>query len=428
MPDLPRHDEAEKAVLGGILVDANRVFDVAGTLRPEHFHGAFNRPIYAAILKLAKDQRPIDPLTVHSALGSKEITLGQIFGLTEGVPRGMNVGYYGGLVVNAAKLREAVLTAKAVIEAATTPAANAVDVLEQAQAAYFGIASQAERKTLFWSDEMTLELASEIQGDTTKPVLPPLMTGVETIDALFEGFEPGDLAFLAGRPSTGKTTLAQQIAVHVATERTVLVCSMEMSHAQIWRRTLAAESRVAVPRHRRRPFTAHEETLVGQGLARIGKLHLAIENMRRGSDMQVLSTARRVQMQRGLSLIVVDYLQLMRAEGRFRSRHEELETLTRSLKDIAGQLEVPILVLAALTRAADNERPLPSHIRECGSAEYDADHVFLMHRDVQAQENLEPGAPSPAELIIGKQRNGPTGSVPILYYGDTYRFVSGKVA
>jgi replicative DNA helicase len=142
------------------------------------------------------------------------------------------------------------------------------------------------------------------------------------------------------------------------------------------------------------------------------------------SDMHVLSVARRVQMQHGLGLVIVDYLQLLHAAESARDRQQELGAVTRSLKQIARVLDVPVLTLAALSRAAANERPTMAHIRECGTAEYDADVVLLMHRDLQAQKDATSGAPSPAELIVEKQRNGATGAVQLLYFGDTYRFES----
>lgn len=430
LPDLPRHNEAEQSVIGGILVNPSQLFDVAGIIQAEHFHHPFHRHIFAAIVSLAKAQRPIDVLTVHSAVNSVEIPISYIDKLTEGTPRRTNVTYYAGLVLNAAKLREAVLQAKGIIEAATTPQATAADVVEAAQAAYFGIAGQERRKTLWWADEMSMELVGDLdRSPDGLPSIPPVSVGLPSVDGLFDGFGPGDWAILAGRPSTGKSALAGQIALGAAQDRTVLICSLEMKHTAVWRRALSSVTRVNIPQYQRRPFTDREQREISRGIEKLHNLRLAIEDVPAATDMQILATARRVQMQRGLGMVIVDYLQLMRAaEGKYSSRGEELGAITRSLKRIAGQLEVPILTLAALSRAAQNDRPNMSHIRECGTAEYDADHILLMHRDVQAQKDLEPGQPSPAELIVEKQRNGATGAVPLLYFGEYYRFESKAVA
>lgn len=428
LPALPRNEDAERTVLGCVLVNPKAVFDVVGMLRVEHFHTDAHRRIWAAIERLARENKPIDSLTIHSAIGSADVPFVVIDALTAGIPRSTNIAYYAGLIMNAAQLREAVLSARDVILAATAPAAQASDVLEQAQAAYFRLASDPQRKTLWWADEMTMGLANDIDGETVTPPLPPIAVGLPSVDGLFDGFVGGDLAFIAGRPGTGKTSLGQQIALQAAEERTVLVCAMEMKHTAMWRRALSTVSRIPVPMHRRRMFTDNEQRQIGKGLAKLGSLRLAIENMPNASDMQVLAAARRVQMQRGLGLIIVDYLQLMRADGKFRARGEELAVLTRSLKQIAMQLDVPIVVMAALSREAVSGRPSMAHIRECGTAEYDADHIFLMHRDVDEQKNLEPGQPSRAELIVEKQRNGPTGSLPLWYMGDIYRFESVNVA
>ncbi len=422
---VPRADEAERSVLGAILAYPKQFYDVAGLLTVEHFQGHLHRQIYGAIQKLAREDKPVDALTVHGVIGSSEVLFSDVDKLTNGVPRGTNVGYYAGLVLNAWKLREAVKRAGEIIQAATAPAAQAVDVVEQAQAAYFALSSDTSKKSLWWSEEMTLELSEALDGDTgAMPQLPPVNTGLPNVDALFDGFVGGDLAFLAGRPSTGKSALSQQIALKAAAERTVLIFALEMRHTAMWRRALASVGRLRIPTHTRRPFTQHEQTLIGRGLAHLGNLRLAIEDAPNASDMQVLATSRRVQMQHGLGLVVIDYLQLMRAEGRFRSRGEELGSITRSLKQIAMQLDVPILVLAALSRDAASGRPNMAHIRECGTAEYDADHIFLMHRNVEEQKDLEPGQPSTAELIVEKQRNGATGSLSLAYVGEQYRFES----
>jgi replicative DNA helicase len=426
---LLRHEEAEQSVLGGILVNAKAFYDVAGTLTVEHFAVDANRRIYAAMLALARQNKPIDPVSVHAAVASPDVPFIVIDKLTDGVPRSTNVGYYATLVVNAAKLRAAVQSAADVVKAATTPGAQAVDVLEQAQASFFALAGETVRKSLWWADEMTPELAMQFQhGPEATTDVPSVLVGLPDVDARFDGFEAGDLAFLAGRPSTGKTCLAQQIALTAAEDRTVLSIGLEMRHTAMWRRALATVSGVHIPKRSRRPFTEHEETLIGRGLAHLGGLQMAIEDVERATPMRILSTARRVQMQRGLGLIVIDYLQLMRSDNRHRTRGEELGEITRTLKEIAMQLEVPVLVLAALSRDAANERPKMAHIRECGTAEYDADHIFLMHRNVDDQKDLEPGQASEAELIIEKQRNGPTGSIPLLYMGETYRFLSKAVA
>jgi replicative DNA helicase len=421
---IPRADDAERTVIGAILVEPKAFYDVAGSLEVEHFHLDRHRRMFAAMRELAKANKPIDSVSVHAAVASPDVSWLDVDSLMNGVPKRTNVAYHASLVVNAWKLRESVKRAAEIITAATAPAAQASEIVEQAQAAYFALSNDAGRKSLWWSDEMTVELSQALEGDRPVLTIPPVTTGLPNVDALFDGFSGGDLAFLAGRPSTGKSAIACQIALKAAEERTVLVVALEMKHTAIWRRALATVGRLRIPTHIRRELTQHEKGLIGRGLKHLGDLRLAIEDAPNASDMQVLATARRVQMQRGLGLVVVDYLQLMRAEGKFRSRGEELGAITRSLKQIAMQLDVPILVLAALSRDAAGSRPRMEHIREVGTAEYDADHIFLMHRDVDAQKELEPGQPSTAELIVEKQRNGATGSLSLTYVGEQYRFES----
>lgn len=424
---LPRHDDAEQSVLGAVFARPQALFDVAGRLQVEHFAHPHHRRIYAAMLAMTAANRPIDEVALFHELGAEKDDIGRpfVYGLREGVPSSLNITYYADLVINAAKLRGAVLQAMDVITAATGASAKADEIIEKAQAAYFNLTDHGGKKTLFWADEMTAELLSEMErAHAGGPEIPPVKVGLPSIDALFNGFAPGDFGLLAGRPSTGKTALANQIGLLTAGEGTVLVCSMEMKHSAVWKRALANFARVSMPTYQSRKFSESEQRSIGAAAAKLGALSLAIEDLPKATDMQILATARRIQMQRGLRLIIVDYLQLMRSAEKFTNRHQELESITRSLKEIAMQLDVPILALAALSRAATKERPNMSHIRECGSAEYDADHIFLMHRDVDEQKDLQPGQPSPAELIVEKQRNGATGSIPLLYFGEFYRFES----
>lgn len=426
MSDLPRQDEAERSVLGGILVDPPLLFEVSGRLRPDHFAHPYHRAIFAVMLNMAAENRPVDGLTVYAELGSLQQEIGQGFvaGLMNGTPRKTNVAHYASIVIASSKLRGAISEAKAVIEAASAPIADAEAVIEDAQAGFFKLADDAPRKTLWSAQEMTSELYQALeQGNIVDTKA--LRVGLPSVDAIFDGFSASDWILLGGRPSTGKTALAIQIALKAAEQVPVLVCSAEMRHAAVWRRALSHVTRLGAWQLSRIHGKGYES--VSHGLSRLGNLRLWLDDTPSMSDMHVLSVARRVQMQHGLGLVIVDYLQLLHAAESTRDRQQELGAVTRALKQIARVLDVPILTLAALSRAAANDRPTMAHIRECGTAEYDADIVLLMHRDLQAQKDATPGAPSPAELIIEKQRNGATGAVQLLYFGDTYRFESQAI-
>jgi replicative DNA helicase len=414
-------------VLGGILVDPPLLFEVSGRLRPDHFAHPYHRAIFAAMLKMASGDRPVDGVTVYAELGAlrEEVGQGFIAGLMNGTPRKTNVAHYAKMVIDSAKLRGAILKAQAVIEAASAPSADAEAVIEEAQAAYFSLADDAPRRALWSAQEMTSELYLALEQGAIVDAM-ALRVGLPSVDAIFDGFSAGDWILLGGRPSTGKTAMAIQIALKVSEQVPVLVCSAEMRHASVWRRALSHVTRVGAWRLAR--LHERDHAPVSNGLAKLGNLRLWLDDTPSISDMHVLSVARRVQMQHGLGLLVVDYLQLLHAaDWNGDNRGQELGSITRALKRIARQLDVPVLTLAALSRAAANDRPTMAHIRECGTAEYDADVVLLMHRDVQAQKDLTPGAPSPAELIVEKQRNGATGAIPLMYFGDTYRFESQAV-
>ena len=425
--ELPRHVEAERAVLGGILVQNAGFFEVASRLKTEHFASPHHQAIYRTMQQMAAANRPMDILTVYAELGplKEEIGASYLAKLPDGVPRSVNVNYYAGMVINAAKLRAVVLQAQAVIDAATQPSASAHEVIEQAQAGYFALSDDSLRQTLWSASDMTAELLAELDG-TDAPVR-SIPVGLPSIDASFDGFAPGDWAILAGRPSTGKTALAKQIALKAAERVPVLVFSAEMGHRAVWRRALSHVTRIGAWQMSRK--RSADSAAVSQGLERLGGLRLWLSDTPGISDMHILSVARRVQLQHGLGLVIVDYLQLLQSSERTKTerRAQELEAVTRALKQIARTLDVPVLTLAALSRAAAGEKPTMAHIREVGTAEYDADVILLMHRDVQAQKDLAPGAPSPAELIIEKQRNGATGGIPLLFFGEQYRFESQVV-
>lgn len=423
---LPRQDEAEKSLLGGILVDPSLLFEVSGRLRADHFAHPYHRAIYGVCLKMATENRPVDALTVYAELGALRDEIGRAFvaGLMTGTPRKTNVAYYAKLVIDASKLRGAIQKAEAVIAAASEPAADAESVIEEAQASYFALGDDAPRKTLWSAEEMTSELYQALEGGSVMDQR-AIRVGLPSVDAIFDGFSAGDWIVLGGRPSTGKTALGIQIARRAAESVPVLVCSAEMRHSSVWRRALSSVTHLSAQQLSR--LRDRDYGPVSNGLAKLGSLRLWIDDTPAVSDMHVLSVARRVQMQHGLGLLVVDYLQLLRAAEGGENRNQELGTITRSLKQIARQLDVPVLTLAALSRAAANERPTMAHIRECGTAEYDADVILLMHRDVQAQKELAPGAPSSAELIVEKQRNGATGSIPLVFFGEQYRFESQAV-
>ena len=435
---LPPHSiEAEQSVLGGLMLDneaADRIGDVLG---PEDFYADAHRLIYAAATRLIADGRPADVVTVSEALQSTQKLdyvggLDYLGALVGNVPTAANIRHYAAIVRERSILRQLASTAGEIADAAYHPLGrSAREVLDIAEAKVLHIAEQGARGQRQFVEIATL-LSSVVERieDLYSRDDPSDVTGVATgytdLDRMTAGLQPGDLVIVAGRPSMGKTALALNIGEHVALalKKPVAVFSMEMGATQLAMRLIGSVGRLPAHHLRTGRLQPDDWEKLSAALGRLNDAQILIDETAALSAIEVRSRARRMAKQyKGLGLIIVDYLQLMQASTTGENRATEISEISRSMKALAKELQVPVLAVSQLNRSLEqrpNKRPVMSDLRESGAIEQDADLILFIYRDeVYNADTQDKGV---AEIIIGKQRNGPIGTVRLTFLGEHTRF------
>jgi replicative DNA helicase len=353
-----------------------------------------------------------------------------ISSLTDGVPRSANIEYYAKIVKEKSTLRKLIQSANDVLVRAYDAEEDADDLLDHAERSIFQIAENRMRAgfvrvgDLVDSGYQLIEKLQEHRG---------LVTGVPSgfvdLDAMTSGFQPQDLVIVAARPSMGKTSLVMNIALHCGIEagKTVGIFSLEMSKEQLFLRMITGEARVDAHRFRGGFLGEQDYARLVEAFARLHDAKVFIDDSPGIGLLEMRAKARRLKLEHGLDMLVIDYIQLMQGRGRFENRQQELASISRSLKILAKELDVPILALSQLSRAPEargDHRPQLSDLRESGALEQDADVVIFIFREDMygTDEERRPEADGVAELIIGKQRNGPTGTVRVAFLKQYTRF------
>ena len=435
----PHSIEAEQSVLGGLLLD-NLAWDRAGDLLTESdFYRYEHRQIYAAISALVGGGKPADVVTVHEhlqSLGRADDCGGQGYlnALAQSVPSAANIRRYAEIVRERAVLRKLIGASDEIATQAFNPQGRPVtQILDEAESRIFQIGEEGSRNKqgFIGIDKLVVELidrVTELHENGAEEVT-GVRTGFYDLDRYTAGFQKGDLIVLAARPSMGKTALALNIAEHVAVreELPVLVFSMEMGAAQLAVRMVGSLGRIDQQHLRTGALRDDEWTRLTEAVDQLGKVSLYIDETPALNPAELRARARRMARQFGgtLGLIVVDYLQLMSgSSGSDENRATELGEISRGLKALAKELQCPVMALSQLNRSVEtrnDKRPLMSDLRESGAIEQDADVIMFIYRDDYYTKEAckEPGI---AEIIIGKQRNGPTGTVKLFFNKPLTKF------
>jgi replicative DNA helicase len=433
----PNSVEAEQSVLGGLLLDNSAWDRIADRLVGEDFYRHDHRLIFQHISRLIEQSRPADAITVYEALqtsGKSADAGGLVYlnSLAQNTPSAANIRRYAEIVRERAVLRRLISVGEEVASSALNPQGReAKQILDEAETKVFQIAEQGARDRGGFQklEPLLTKVVERIQelfdrGSTSDVTGVP--SGFSDLDSKTAGFQEGDLIIIAGRPSMGKTALALNIGQHVAIDMgmPVAVFSMEMGAEQLAMRLLGSVGRIDAQRLRTGRLTDEDWPKLSEAIERMHAAPLHIDETPALSSLDLRARARRLAREYGkLGLIVVDYLQLMSANSAGENRATEISEISRSLKGLAKELKVPVIALSQLNRTVEqrqDKRPVMSDLRESGAIEQDADVILFIYRDeVYNPESPDKGI---AEIIIGKQRNGPIGRVQLRFGGEHTRF------
>lgn len=428
---IPANPEAEEAVLGSLLIDPDAVLKVASFLSPEDFYREKNGWLYRAILDLHERREPADFVTLVDELERRNI-LQEVGGaaylstLINGVPSAVYVEHYGHIVERTATLRRLIDAAGRIAALAYEEADDVNEVVDRAEQLVFNVSERRIRRDLASVGQVMHQVVDRIdflhrhQGEILG-----VPTGFVKLDKLLGGFQKSDLIILAARPSVGKTSLAMNFALNAARKyrKVVAFFSLEMSAEQLVQRLLAMETGIDQQRLRRGEVADHEWDMLMAAAGELSNTMFYIDDTPAMSAMELRTKARRLQAEHGLDLIVVDYLQLMRGEGKNENRVQEISYISRSLKSLARELETPVVALSQLSRAIESRsdhKPQLSDLRESGAIEQDADIVMFIYREEMVKETSD--KKNIADIIVAKHRNGPVDTVSLYFRKELTKF------
>ena len=429
----PHNLEAEMSVLGSILLDNETYSSLEGMLVPEHFYKEAHRKIFRAIEKLNRRGEPMDLVTLTEELrtaGELESigSINYLIGIADSVPTAAFADSYARIVLEKATLRELIAASGRVMQSAYDQSTPIEDVLDSAEQAIFDLATKKRRSSFEGMRSLVTETFADINERFANPnPVSGLRTGFRELDQMTAGLQPSTLNVLAARPAMGKTAFSMTVALNAALREgaSVGVFNFEMSGVQLVTRMLCSEARVDMSRVRNGQLTERDFQRLADTAGRLSEAKVFIDDTADMTVMELRSRARRLMAEHGLDLLVIDYLQLMSGTSRSQSenRQQEISVISRGLKALARELDIPVLVLSQLSRAVEariNKRPMLSDLRESGAIEQDADLVMFIYRDEYYDEHSEKHGI--AEVIIGKQRNGPTGSLEVQFHNAHVRF------
>jgi len=427
----PQNIEAEQSVLGSMIIDPEAVTKALEFINADDFYREAHKRIFSAMVDLYQRNEPVDLVTVTSALKSQGILddcggAAYLSNLAERVPTSANVVYYGKIVHEKAILRHLIWAATEIVEKSFAENADADSYLDDAERAIFSVAARKIKQSFYSVKDIVKDTFKTIEKlYEKKESITGIPTGYHELDRMLSGLQPADLVILAARPSMGKTALALNMVEYAAIEKNIpcAVFSLEMSKESLVQRLLCCEARVSGSKLRGGFLSESDWPKLTRAAGTLSDAPIYIDDTPAITALEMRAKARRLQKEKGIKLIVVDYLQLMRSAGRAESREREISEISGALKAIAKELKVPVVALSQLNRAVENrtdKRPQMADLRESGAIEQDADVIMFVYRDeVYNRESPDKGT---AEIIIGKQRNGPIGFVKLAFLNEFTKF------
>lgn len=428
----PHNIYAEQALLGGLLLEPGQYDFIEGKISAEDFFAPTNGMVFAAMQSLRSRQQPIDEILLHNELKSEGRldAVGGVAGLsvlTDAATSGANVEHYADIVKELSALRRLIKVSMDTAQAAQAPDANATDLLGQAENDIRSIVTRNFNGKIFSVREVIQKTWDNIEKFIANhELVNGLPTGFTELDQMLSGLHEDELIIVAGRPAMGKSTFALNVLRNVVTrsEQSAVLFTLEMSAENIVRNMLAAQARVEGQKLRKFNFNDEDRERLDIATEQLNEAPLFIDETPAISLSELRGKARHLKLRHNLSLIVIDYLQLMTASSvaRNRSREQEVSEVSRGLKALAKELHVPVIALSQLSRKPEGRqdtKPILSDLRESGAIEQDADVVLMLHRPDYYKPEEKPGE---AEVHIAKQRNGPTGAVSLAFINNQLRF------
>ncbi|MBF0472622.1 MAG: replicative DNA helicase [Nitrospirae bacterium] len=429
----PQNLEAEQTVLGAIMLENTALYKTIEVLKPNEFYRESHRKIYKGMLELLEKNEPIDLITLSDHLRKKnelEAVGGASYlsSLVNSVPTTANVVYHSKIISSQAVMRSLISAATDIISKVYEGQSDADEMLDFAEKTIFAISEQKLSTSFTPLNTLIKDSFEHIeQLYDRRHIISGIPSGFKDLDELTTGFQEGDLIIIGGRPSMGKTALCLNIAQYSAKESKmpVAIFSLEMSKRQLAMRMLCSEANVDSNSIRKGIIKKSDWHKLTSAASNLGDAPIYIDDSSDITALEMRAKARRLKLEHGLGLIIVDYLQLMRGRGGAERREQEISEISRSLKSLARELSVPVIALSQLNRAVESRKPKPipnlSDLRESGAIEQDADLILFLFREEVYNKEAEKGK---AELIIAKQRNGPTGEINLSFISSSTKFAN----
>ncbi len=431
--ELPHSREAEESVIGSILTNAESVAASAEIIKPKDFYYAQNREIYSVVMELFNENIPVDFVTVGDRLNQYD-KLDAVGGneylakLAMSVPTTQHIEYYSRIIAEKAQLRSLIQAGKSICDLAYSESDEAGMILEKSEQIIFDVSSAREQKDIVPIKDVIMETYEILVNNSqNRGKINGLSTGFRELNFRTGGFHGGELILIAGRPGMGKSSFAVNIAEYVAfsENKTVAVFNLEMPKTQIVNRILSSQASVDSHKIKMGEIDADDWLAIGRVINRLYNSPMYIDDTATITVSEIRAKCRRLKQTKNLDLVVIDYLQLMQSGKRTENRQQEISEISRSLKILAKELDVPVIALSQLSRASESrtdKRPMLSDLRESGAIEQDADLVMFLYRD--EYYNKESEKKGIAECIIAKNRSGETGSFELAWRGAQTKFVN----